>query len=323
MMQKKEIVTAVGTIGCALGIGFVMQSGEVAEQRYGSLVMPLETNSDTKPLQVQDITLVSASVAPVQTFTFDDTPDLSFAPISPPAHENQVHTIASKPFCDVSLVAATRAVAMVNLSLSAPCFANENVIVSHGNMRFSATTKVDGTLNLTVPALTADATYEVAFIEGQTEAVNLRVDSVMLYDRVVVQWQGAQGLQLHAREYGASYGEDGHVWMDNPRDMTAITVEKGGFLTRHGGADNQNNHFAEVYTFPASLSDKKSAVNLTVEAEITATNCETQITGETLEVLGGKLMQSQNIEMMAPDCDAVGEYLVLNNLLRDLTVALR
>ena len=35
MSHKKEILTAVGTLAIAVGIGFVMQSSEAAQERYG------------------------------------------------------------------------------------------------------------------------------------------------------------------------------------------------------------------------------------------------------------------------------------------------
>ena len=322
MTQKTEILTAVGTLACALGIGFVMQSGEVAQMRYGSTtIVALETNSDVLPLQVQDITLTSAEVPLMPVLTIEDAPDLDFLPMSPPAQERKIQMISSKPLCDVSLSAAVRAPAMVDLSLSAPCFAKEDVVVSHAEMRFSATTAADGTLNVSVPALMADAVFEVVFESGPSETVRLRVESVMLYDRVVVQWQGAQGLQIHAREYGADYGDAGHVWIQNPRNVRAAGLDSGGFLTRHGEPEAPDRLLAEVYTFPSALSDTKSSVQLTLEAEVTEANCGTEIAGQTMEILGGKLMQTQRVSLKVPDCDAVGEYLVLNNLLQGLTVA--
>ena len=81
MSRKTEVMTAVGTFVCAIGVGFIMQNGEVAEQRYGSVpvspafAMPIVGKSvaamrpssqvDSKPLQpiaMQDITLTSAQV---------------------------------------------------------------------------------------------------------------------------------------------------------------------------------------------------------------------------------------------------------------------
>ena len=35
MQYMKEIVTGVGTLAIAVGIGFVMQSSDTAKQRYG------------------------------------------------------------------------------------------------------------------------------------------------------------------------------------------------------------------------------------------------------------------------------------------------
>ena len=64
MSRKTEIITAVCTFGCAMGIGFVMQSGEVAKMRYGSgelmatSTMPL-VGEPPVPVRVTDLTIAT------------------------------------------------------------------------------------------------------------------------------------------------------------------------------------------------------------------------------------------------------------------------
>jgi hypothetical protein len=75
MVETREMVTAAGTLACAVGIGFFMQTGDAAEQRYGgvgevavsaasvTVVNPLmpSPNPYTKEiLEVEDIVLTSA-----------------------------------------------------------------------------------------------------------------------------------------------------------------------------------------------------------------------------------------------------------------------
>ena len=37
MVETREMVTSVGTLVCPVGIGFFMQTGDAAEQRYGGV----------------------------------------------------------------------------------------------------------------------------------------------------------------------------------------------------------------------------------------------------------------------------------------------
>jgi hypothetical protein len=60
---------------------------------------------------------------------------------------------------------------------------------------------------------------------------------------------------------------------------------------------------------------------MSVEAEITATNCGLEIEAQSLELLGDESIKTQNLTLDVPECDAIGGFLVLNNLLADLKIA--
>jgi len=54
MVETREIVTAVGTLACAVGIGFFMQSGDHAQQRYGGteeVVVNAASFTDVNPFE--------------------------------------------------------------------------------------------------------------------------------------------------------------------------------------------------------------------------------------------------------------------------------
>ena len=106
---------------------------------------------------------------------------------------------------------------MVNLTLEASCLPRERVTVHHSGMVFSQTTDAAGGLDLTVPALAKDAVFILAFTNGDGAMAQTVVEEVDDYDRMVLQWRGDTGFQIHAREFGAEYGEDGHVWSGDHR----------------------------------------------------------------------------------------------------------
>ena len=88
------------------------------------------------------------------------------------------------------------------------------------------------------------------------------------------------------------------------------------------GADSAENALmAEIYTFPAGAAAQDGTVDLTVEAEVTAANCGRDVAAQSIQIMPGAEPAVMDLTMTMPDCSAVGEYLVLNNMLQDLTLA--
>jgi hypothetical protein len=61
-------------------------------------------------------------------------------------------------------------------------------------------------------------------------------------------------------------------------------------------------------------------VRVSIEAEVTAENCASDVTGQIMQKPQSGEASIVSLSLAIPDCDAVGEYLVLKNLLRDLKV---
>jgi hypothetical protein len=336
MSRKQEVLTAVGTLACAVGIGFVMQNGQDAQIRYGKpVIVPKVQGSAAFPqrdqttdaafagsiLSVQDITLTSANVPPLPVVPRFDAPiETSKAPKSS-LETPDIGFLGSG--CAIHLTATPSAAAMVNLSLDAPCLPNERLSVLHKGMSVTYVTTKTGQLNVALPAFANEAVFEVAFSGGLSARAATTVDTLDLYDRVAVQWTGEDAVQLHAREFGARYGDSGHVWSGAARDLNAAASGNGGFLTRHGHPDVASSHQIEVYTFPKAMSQASGQVVLTIEAEVTQQTCGHDIGAKTLQLDSSGEVTVRDIVLTVPDCNAIGDFLVLNNLLQDLRVAQR
>ncbi|WP_299295348.1 hypothetical protein [uncultured Tateyamaria sp.] len=329
MQHMKEIVTAVGTLAIAVGIGFVMQSSEAAQERYGKSARPISIPAPEAPaetlngsasadvLEVQDIELTSASdtaatseVAPVQR-------------VSAPAGDLPPETegVAQSEQCEMTATAIPTAAAMVNLTLDAPCAGNERLTVHHNGMMFTETTDADGGLSVTVPAMTEQAVFIIAFSNGDGAVAQTTVPDLGRYYRVALQWRGRTGFELHAREFGADYGQEGHVWTGAPQNAAGMVAGQNGFAMRLGDALSAEPLIAEIYTFPTGMSERAGTIDLSVEAEVTNGNCGLDIEAQSLEMMAGGQMKTQDLWLSVPDCDAVGSFLVLNNLVSDLKVA--
>ena len=132
--------------------------------------------------------------------------------------------------------------------------------------------------------------------------------------RFAVQWLGDDRFALNAFRNGATYGEPGHLTAQPLAMLDGIT-EAGAAVVALGDASAPLPLLAEVYTLPA---DGKAT--LTIEAQVTAQTCGRELLGETLDSRGGKATVRE-LTLAMPPCDAIGDFIVLNNPRADLTLA--
>ena len=344
MSKAKRYITAGGTLFCALGIGFLMQTNAQQSKTTPALAPePVEssvidgkatqdaslTGGDT--FEISDIQLTAADSVtppkaapqprnlpdrPLARASFDDA-----AVVEAPVGDLPKEEPAPEFSCEFDLTATPGAAAMVTLELKAPCMVNERFTLHHNGLMFTAVTDEAGNSRMTVPALAENSVFIVAFANGDGAVANAEVSSVEYYDRYVVQWQGQSGLQVHALEYGADYGEAGHVWADAARDMGTAARGEGGFITRLGLPGMEGGRMAEVYTFPTLTAQQDGEIDLSLEAEVTRANCGRDIEAQSLRISGTKPPAASDLVLAMPECDAVGDYLVLKNLFNDLKIA--
>jgi hypothetical protein len=161
--------------------------------------------------------------------------------------------------------------------------------------------------------------FIVAFGNGKGAVATAQVADLAQIDRVVLQWRGDTGFELHALEFGAGYGDPGHVWSGaDPRPAGT-----GGFVLRLGDPATLEPQLAEIYSFPIALSDHAGTVSLSVEAEVTDRNCGRDISAQSLEMRASGGLRTRELELSIPNCTALGDFLVLNNLMDDLKIAAR
>ncbi|EAQ14059.1 hypothetical protein BD830_102344 [Maritimibacter alkaliphilus HTCC2654] len=219
--------------------------------------------------------------------------------------------------CTPTLSLAPLPGALIYTELRAPCDAGGEVQFDHAGLKFTETLDQDGALTVMVPAMTREAAITATFgdQEKMTEA-RIQIEDMDDYDRIALIWKGGTGLQLHALENGAYYGEEGHVWAEEPGLPARATDGQGGFITVLGSTTG--GYAADVYTYPVSMP---TAPAVSIEAQVLETTCEQAIVGDYLRSVQNGQPTGTQVGMVVPDCDAVGEYLVLKNLPQDLTIA--
>jgi hypothetical protein len=178
-----------------------------------------------------------------------------------------------------------------------------------------------GILTMDIPAFESPAFFTVRMPGGATASALAGLPDMANYTRVGVQWQQDRALELHAMEFGATYGDPGHIWRENPGSAARAENGEGGFMTYLGSIAVENPMLAEIYSFPRDTLDNNGTVRLTIEAEVTQANCGQDTLARTLATDSDGEVAVIELTFTVPGCDAVGEFLVLQNLLQDLRVA--
>lgn len=296
--------------------------------------------ADALQVAVSDVALIAPSleqpapIAEVAVAVPDDArvPDTQQAPVQLASIDAEVlpqideaparETVTVDVDCVPTMMATPAAAAMVNVALVAPCHTDTAFTVHHQGMMFTAKTDEDGTSNLTVPALAQTAVIIVAFANGDGAVATADVPEFAMYDRAVLQWQGSADVMLSAYEDGANFGDPSHIHAENPGDIARLETSEGGYLMRFGDVATDNPLMAEVYTYPSATSTTTD-VMLVAEAAITAENCGNELAAQSIQVSPTGETSALDLTMMMPDCDAVGDFLILQNMFEDLTLALR
>lgn len=329
MLNKRVAVMVGGTLTCALGIGFAMQntgyvppsvSLEQAPVAVASVLPAPEPAAPPAPattpvaeaeIELSDITLTSARAPEV---TLDQSAAAPFDPAVLPETPQDPQT--PKLGCQAGVSATPVAGASVRIDVTAPCLSNERLTLHHSGLMFSAATDTMGYYSVTIPALSEHAVFIVDFASGTDMVTTARVPDLQDYDRVAVQWSGEAGFEIHAREFGAGYGDAGHVW-------SGSDTQAGGAIVRLGEPAGLNPLMAEVYSFPRAASTASGQIQLSVETEVTARNCGQDVAAQSLELREGGKLRTRDMVLSVPNCNAIGDFLVLNNLVEDLKIAAR
>ena len=343
--SMKKFVTAGTTFSVALGIGFVMQYGDALASRVGvdepisgpeshnaqvavaTALVVEEAAPDTMPSRKtasREINLAALTDVQIDP----DTPVMvvpTAADVIDAAAKTApaVEAAAPKkaPDCAPMMTAMAKPMAIVRLTLMNACSADTVVTIHHQGMMFNAITDDSGLLSVEVPALSRDALFIADFKTGGGAAASVVVPDLANYDRAVLQWQGEDGVQLHALEFGAGYDDAGHIWSASAGAPADAMSGVGGFLTQLGNPAVSDGLKAEVYTYPSGQNARDGNVVLNVEAEITPRNCGREVAAQSIQIAPRQTAKAIDLTMTMPGCDAVGEFLVLKNMFADLKLA--
>lgn len=314
MNRIGSLAFGAAVLGLALGAGHLVQKEAGSDALARAASAPAPWDSPVVPKNI--VTLSAGPVASGQPATLPAGQAVQATvapPVAPATAAPATALLAPDADCKPLLSVSALPGALLDLSLRAPCAAGERVVLRHDGLALTARIADDGTLSTLLPALDRTGTVMVLMPDGARIAAAAPVDMEGI-ERFALQWQGHDALQLNAYEDGARHGEAGHVWSGNPG---LPDPRRGGHMLILGDAKADLPLRAAVYSFP---TDPTRRIALSVEAEVTTQTCATEILGETLHSRDG-LVTVSDILFVMPGCDAVGDFLVLNNLLTGTTLA--
>lgn len=331
---RRKIAGGAAVLALALGAGQYLQGGAAKPGKPKAV----DTELAALPQNIQpvaagnDLTVAGKASAlpaqpelgaPASEVESDVMPEVASTTAALPSTalpakpETPAPQLANADPCPVTLDVSNSANAMIGITLIAPCHAQERVVIKHAGLAITAKTTVTGVLFADIPALATDAQVAVLFEDGVVLDGTVEVPELAALRRFGVQYQAQDAFQLHAFENGAAYGGPGDIWAQNTRAPEPGVPVSGGYLTLLGDATTQTPLLAEIYTYPADRSVKSEVV---VEAAITETACDREILGETINSDAG-IATISDLTVAMPQCDAVGDYLVLKNLAPDMSIA--
>ncbi len=242
-----------------------------------------------------------AEAPQLQLSALDDTPQDDGA--SAPTADFQPDLVLSSDegagtadACAATLDAAPAIDGLIQLRLDAPCNADERIVVSHGDLAFSAMTGPDGGYSGYIPALAAQASVDVFMADDTYLQAQAEVPDYNSYARVIVQWNGPNVMDLHAFHGGAGHDEPGHVHVASPFDPAL----EEAFLIALGTEAGPEPMLAQVYSVPAAQAGN---VRLSLEVESDSRVCGQDMTGYILRAGPGARDTVEELGVAMPGCD--------------------
>ena len=193
--------------------------------------------------------------------------------------------------------------ALLLLTVSAPCRADERVRVTHGALGFAGVLDAKGRFHATIPALADPAEMSVSVGDDAPVTASHPVPDLTGVTRLAISTRGMAGLHLTADLPVGATGDQPARHID-AQAPGLPNLAQGGFLTRLGDPSLPGAQLAEVLTLSAPAA-------LSLVAEVTPDTCDRDLLATLAFTTPDRPAATGAISLSLPACDAVGERLVV------------
>ncbi|MEM8787746.1 MAG: hypothetical protein AAGE76_05755 [Pseudomonadota bacterium] len=222
--------------------------------------------------------------------------------------------------CAVDFSVETKHGAELIGSLSSPCRPEQQFLVEHAGLTFSAETDADGFANFIVPALQTNAIVRVTFPDGGSAVGRDSVPGMSRMTRIAVVWtDDPLNFDLYAREFSAAPGSDGEVWAGNARERNTARRMGGGYITQLGPVEGPGAR-AEVYTLVENARTSAGVIEFRLALRDPAAACDSSPVIRVVRSERAEIVRNRDLRL---DLGACGEALKtdVGIGLRDIRIA--
>jgi len=282
MKRSRSLMTAGVTILIALGAGQYMASGTAQSTAAMTPVPAISTPASLRLAAATPLAGYERSPAsPAALLPAAATPDQTWS--QSPAMQMEGGT----EDCTAVLDVFTGAKATLSVTLTAPCAANQTVVLRHAGLAVTYQTTASGALFADIPALDAEGMVTVRLQDGQELSGASPVPEVASINRLVVQGMADDRFSLQS-------------------DLPRLTL---------GEAVGPVPLLAEVATWPTG-----QAPTLAIEAAVNGATCGRELLGEVILSEAGQITRN-DLTFAMPECDGEDGFVALNNPLPDMKLA--
>ncbi|WP_316013704.1 hypothetical protein [Roseobacter sp. HKCCA0434] len=222
--------------------------------------------------------------------------------------------------CSATLLASAKLGEMLALTLTSECRPNSIVTLRYSGLSFTDVTDEAGVLQVDVPAFDENTRISAEFLDGTEAEADITVRGIDRIARVGIAWEGEMDLDLHAFEFTAGEGTEGHIWQGNERSYRESRRGGGGYMTRMGLPGARQ---VEVYTLPVSRRTQRGVVDTQVRFGADVTECDDRI--EVLSIYNNQALRSdrRTISIDTAGCGANAQSVSFDSAVRSILVAER
>ncbi len=279
MERKSNLGMIAATVVLALGAGQYLQTSTA---QSAASQTPIPKTDPPPPLRLAAGTPLTAyDPQPIPVMVKADPP-----PAPAPAVLPEPAPVAKAPDCPVTFDAFSADGAILSLSLTAPCRADQGFVLRHGGIAVTYATNAAGSFFLDLPALDAAGEVSLRFADGTEIATAAPLPDMADHQRLALQWL----------------------------DGDSFTLSGDGAVTTLGTKATVLPMYAQIITLPAP-----DAVH-SIEAPVTPLTCGREMMALAVYSEAGNLTLS-DLSVAMPDCDAEGGFVVLNNPVPDMKLA--
>lgn len=342
MQIGRRTIMVAGTFFLAAATGHMMQSGLLAGSRLvyggqdgvvGELTQASLTSADGSGDVTPDVAAGDLAGERLSVPVFPELPKLEPIPlVSGDRFASRTDGIQSdadwprtaatpeydnfgQPCTEPGMVLALSAPAMIDVSVTSSCHANERIVISHAGLGFAGMTDEKGRYHTVVPAMSAKGAVSAQIGPDLMLADERMVPDIASVRRFALVQRGQGGLHLNAFIGDSAIGNTTDL---QPENSGAGQSDGGGFMIILGDGAMDRPMTTEVISVPSN----QLVPRLQVVVDVTDKTCGRDLLGSILRMSPTTTPITDGLSLAVPGCDAVGERVVLDMERADAAVAL-